>query len=304
MTAMGGEVIAWSVQLLNNSSLTAHQKELNITAFREQTGRDSPIESHKTFTFGSLAFGFISKKDRHNKMGARSIMGIWTGLSQEVDDAHRITPIVWVPEMETWKLLKTHVCVQARVYEGIFPLTGPPTDCMIEQAPPVLLPKEIEDMEIEEEDYYGTDDEGEYVVEKVVNHLHTAGEETQFEIRYMGYGPDHDEWKYESDLTNAKDLITDYIAANKQTYRKGLAMAMGAEVIIALQEDIAYYEKRTEWMQGAARDRSKYHPVYPVYVNKQEHDNLSKEQQIKCRREATQESLARRDTISNVTGCA
>ena len=73
MTAMGGEGIAWSVHLLNNGPLTAHQKELNITAFRKQTGRDSPLESHKTFTFGSMAFGFISKKDRHNKMGARGI---------------------------------------------------------------------------------------------------------------------------------------------------------------------------------------------------------------------------------------
>ena len=86
--------------------LTSYQKENSITAYREQTGRDSPLRDRPTFTFGSLAFGFVIKKDRTLKVGARAIMGIWAGLDKEVDDAHRVVPIVW--ENEAWTLLPTH----------------------------------------------------------------------------------------------------------------------------------------------------------------------------------------------------
>ena len=54
----------------------------------EQTGRESHIKDRVYFTFGSLAFGFISKKDRNLKMGARAVMGIWAGLDREIDGTH------------------------------------------------------------------------------------------------------------------------------------------------------------------------------------------------------------------------
>ena len=76
--------MTWACQLLNNDMLASYQKENNITAFREQTGRDSPLRDRPTFTFGSLAFGFISKKDRTLKMGARESWGYgldWTRKS-------------------------------------------------------------------------------------------------------------------------------------------------------------------------------------------------------------------------------
>ena len=61
---MHGELVTWALQLLNSKMLTAYQKENSISAYRDQTRRDSPIKDRLTFTFGSLAFGFISKKDR------------------------------------------------------------------------------------------------------------------------------------------------------------------------------------------------------------------------------------------------
>ena len=75
------------------------------------------------------------------------MMGIWAGLDKEVDDAHRVIPIAW--EKGAWTLLPTHVCVTVRVYEGVFPLRGPPDDCkgMIEDAPEALLPAEVREIE-------------------------------------------------------------------------------------------------------------------------------------------------------------
>ena len=76
-----GELVTWACQLLNNDMLTSYQKENSITAYREQTGRDSPLRDRPTFTFGSLAFGFVSKKDRTPENGCEGNHGDmgWTG---------------------------------------------------------------------------------------------------------------------------------------------------------------------------------------------------------------------------------
>ena len=36
---MHGELVTWAHQVLCNSMITSHQKEVGITAFKEQTGR-------------------------------------------------------------------------------------------------------------------------------------------------------------------------------------------------------------------------------------------------------------------------
>ena len=88
IAVLHGEGIRWSCQLINNSSITQHQKENNITAYHEQTGRDSPLVAKQIYTWGTLCYGFIRKDNREHKLGNRAFQGIWVGLDKVIADAH------------------------------------------------------------------------------------------------------------------------------------------------------------------------------------------------------------------------
>ena len=75
-----GESIRWANQIINNTPITKHQIETQTTAFTEQTAHPSPLSMEEVFTWGSLAYGFIPKDHRENKLSSRAFMGIWVGL--------------------------------------------------------------------------------------------------------------------------------------------------------------------------------------------------------------------------------
>ena len=163
----------------------------------DQALNPSPLETKEIFTWGSLAYGFIPKDHRENKLSNRSFMGIWVGLDAEVYDAHRIIPIL--KDDGRWKLLPTKVCVKVKVYEGVFPLKMHPekSNSLPCPAGPELITGEelFTDTEKEEE---GAD--GEYEVEKIVEHVHGTERGTELRVRFKGYSPEYDLWYSREDL--------------------------------------------------------------------------------------------------------
>ena len=157
----------------------------------EQTGRPSKLAGNELFTWGSLAYGFIPKEDRVNKLSNRAFMGIWVGLDAETYNAHRVVPIY--KDSGRWKLMPTRVCVKVKVFEGIFPLKINP-----EKHQAYLLPDEqleLEDSSKFEEATQPSDEQedGEYEIEKVVDHSHDE-QGTEFRIRFLNYPPSEDRW--------------------------------------------------------------------------------------------------------------
>ena len=50
ITQLSGESLRWACQLINNSPITHHQRENGLTAYQEQTGRPSPLETSTVYT--------------------------------------------------------------------------------------------------------------------------------------------------------------------------------------------------------------------------------------------------------------
>ena len=304
-----GELVTWAHQILCNNMITSHQKEVGNAAFKEQTGRESPLTERPIFTFGSLDVGFISKKDRNLKMGARSIMGVWAGLDNDVDDAHRVIPISW--ENDAWKPLPTHdiVCVTVRVYEGVLPLRSAPdnTAGLIEDAPPALSPSEVKaiDAENDEQVTETTVNDGEYTVDSIVDHAHhTDGGDTKFRVRYEGYDSNEDGWFTAAQIPNCQSLLDSCISENKEYYEKDFVFSGAVNVLRAFQEDVLLYEQESQTMRQAARAHASALPAYPVFQNKEQYEQLNSEEQLEYREQATLSSEARRRILMDTVGCS
>jgi len=232
-------------------------------------------------------------------------MGIWAGLDKEVDDAHRVIPIAW--GNGAWTLLPTHVCVTVRVYEGVFPLRGPPDDCkgMIEDAPEALLPAEVRELEQEDQNaaQSETEEAGEYEVEKIAGHQHHTDYDTEFCIRFKGFGEEEDNWRTAAQIPQLQDMIDEYIEANKKDYYEGIVTTGAVAAIMAIKDDAALYEQQSKIMRQEARQQAGDLPQYPECLNRQQYNQLEAEAQLEYREAATEASEGRRQMLVRTVGC-
>ena len=224
-----GESIRWANQIINNSPITQHQIETKTTAHSDQTSTLSPLTIKEIFTWGSLAYGFIPKDHRENKLSNRSFMGIWVGLDNEVYDGHRVVPIL--KDEGRWKLLPTKVCVKVKVYEGIFPLKMHPAKS--NSLPCPAGPEQISGEELSQDAAEDEEQaEGEYEVEKVVEHVHGTERGTELRVRFKDYSPEYDLWYSREDLEGmCKEKVEQYIAENEPEFTDSLIKNETAAVI-------------------------------------------------------------------------
>ena len=231
-----GESIRWANQIINNTPITKHQIDCNITAHDEQAAHPSPLLTDHVYTWGSLAYGFIPKDHRENKMSNRAFMGIWVGLDQQQHDSHRVVPIL--KDNGRWKLLNTKVCVKVKVYEGVFPLKLHPDKANSLPVPAGHGATTMEDLEInnEEEESKEKLEEGEYTVQKIVEHNHDD-QGTEMRVRFDGYPPSYDMWFTREQLEETcKDKVDQYIAENEPEFTSGIIDNATAMVIAQNKE--------------------------------------------------------------------
>ena len=82
------------------------------------------------------------------------------------------------------------------------------------------------------------DDSLEYEVERVLDHRSVKrgkGTKQEFLVKWLGYGPEHNTWEPQKNLTNCKDILKEYwVYVGK--FRKGVpdpAQAQVAPVAVA-----------------------------------------------------------------------
>ena len=121
-----GELYLQSSEHLNNSSITTWQMERGITAWKDQTGKESPLLQDNWLQYipGELALGFVAKWDRETKVSSHAAKCIYMGPDRYILGAARLVPYLPIPDTDRVRLLPAMVCKQFKVFKGCFPLRG------------------------------------------------------------------------------------------------------------------------------------------------------------------------------------
>ena len=92
--AVAGEAIRWARQWENHTSVTTAQKEEGLSAHERFTGKTGATKEfkEKAKKFLQEAWGFIRKKNREGKTGAKSFKAPWGGYDDQVIGGHRLIP--------------------------------------------------------------------------------------------------------------------------------------------------------------------------------------------------------------------
>ena len=72
---MQGELARHACRLIQLRGLTPYQKEIGISAYQEQTGKEPEWSLRDTPRWGSLVYGYIKKEDREHKLTERAFRG-------------------------------------------------------------------------------------------------------------------------------------------------------------------------------------------------------------------------------------
>ena len=192
----GCELISWSNELYNHTSITKDQKEKGITAHQDQYGGEEDLEAANEIpirTWGELTYIYVKKKDRHGKLSPRAIRCIWNGRNQ--DNIKSISGIPIVAVDGKWQLQKPIHSAQAVTIRGCFPLRDT-IDTKLPEPPDTTLML-ASDIDIDPE--AAEDEHGEFEVEKVVEHNDLHDDSVEYKLRWKGYDPTHDTWHHQDD---------------------------------------------------------------------------------------------------------
>ena len=113
-----GELANHAVDIIRLRSRTKWQHDMNMSCWTEQTLTDAPMHLKNTYRFGSLAYGYLKKSDRDNKLSARAYVGIFVGWDKAVVGAIRVVPFLLKPDTGAIMLCKTKVTKSFRVFDG------------------------------------------------------------------------------------------------------------------------------------------------------------------------------------------
>ena len=87
-------VMEWANVLRSFNPITARQHALDLHPWFDQFG-EMDIEQAMgvpIHTFGELAFLYIKQKDRHGKLTARAVVGVWVGVNLDNLRSHKAAP--------------------------------------------------------------------------------------------------------------------------------------------------------------------------------------------------------------------
>ena len=212
-----GELYLAARAHLNNSSITTYQKERDITAWKEQTGRDHPFaDANDIYVAGELVLCFLRKDLRAFKVTGHAVPGIYMSKSVK-DDGHRVVP--FSKHQGMLKLHPTIVCKQVKVYPDVFPLHGDICDPEPEEGFPLVTDENLLEDIIQDVIAYepvkdaGKNWKGEGEVERILNH--TEQDETdgsrEYQVKWKGWPSEHNQWKEENELEEScKRMLQNY----------------------------------------------------------------------------------------------
>ena len=162
----------------------------------------------------SLAYGFIPKEQRENKVAARAYRAILVGYDDVVKGAVRLVPYTQHAD-GTVTFSPTKITRSYKVFDRIYPLKG---DAVTYPE----LPSKCTWIEGDELANTMTDGDlivgpskpvpAAYTVERILNHSRfgDALGDIEYQCRYEGYDSTHDHYHQLSDLKKCKSLIDDY----------------------------------------------------------------------------------------------
>ena len=124
-----GELANHACDLIRMRSRTAFQKEAGISCWREQTLTDHDATLKDSCRWGSLAFGYVKKENRQNKLDERAYQAIFGGWDKEILGAARLIPFEIQDDGEV-VLFMTKVTKTFRLFDGTFPLLRNGGECV------------------------------------------------------------------------------------------------------------------------------------------------------------------------------
>ena len=200
-----GELSNHAVDLIRLRSRTNFQKDAGISCWREQTLTDADATIQNTYRWGSLAYGFVKKEDRENKLSERAYRAIFAGWDKEILGAARLIPFEVIADGEI-VLYKTKVTKTFKVFDGNYPLKS-----TCNEPYPACKREWVDGDELElavatDADSVGT----EYEVEKIIDkNVAADGSWVQYLCRFVGFGPEHDLW-FDEPALECRRLIEQY----------------------------------------------------------------------------------------------
>ena len=202
-----GELSNHAVDLIRLRSRTNFQKDAGISCWREQTLSDPDTTIQNTYRWGSLAYGFVKKEDRENKLSERAYKAIFGGWDKEILGAARLIPFEKLADGSV-VLYKTKVTKTFKVFDGNYPLkvtsntAYPECECEWADGDELELAPAADE----------ADGEGAWDVEKIIGkNMAADGSWVQYHCRFVGFGPDSDLW-IDAPALSCRRLIEEYEA--------------------------------------------------------------------------------------------
>lgn len=208
--AVHGELSNHVVDLIRLRSITEFQKEAGITSWQEQTLTEPDFGLRERCAWGSLAYGFIKKEDRPNKLSARAYKALFAGWDKTVKGAARLIPFDELADGST-VFHKTKVTRTFKVFDRVYPLKGSNESSLAE---PSNLITADEMLSLEQAAAAGEGEEPEsFEVGAILGaskYQDEAGiDRYEYHCRFEGYGPDEDLWISEEELSCDR-MIAEY----------------------------------------------------------------------------------------------
>ena len=253
---LGLQCIKWANECINHTSITAKQKEANITAHNEQYGGDETLQTAHGIpihTFGELCYIQVLPRDRKGKTSPRAIRAIWNGANRGNVRSICAIPITrsGTGSDAVWKLHKPVHSAQVRVVKGNFPLRQ-------KTSMDVPTPEGIEIIEPEEatEEEAAKSDRKRYEVEKLVEHLQGPQKNFEYKVRWKGFGPEDDTWEPEANLSSCQEAIAKYWKEIAESMDQSFTGGVTDEAKSQLNADWVRHTEATEMaiMMGMERE--------------------------------------------------
>ena len=230
------ELVSHTTRLIRIRSITPFQKQAGISCWQEQTLTLPDTSVLTKAAVLSLAYGFIPKEQRANKLAARAYMAILVGYDDVVKGAVRLVPFK-VNADKTVKFYPTKVTRSYKVFDRLYPLKG-------DEITYPALPSKCTWIEGDELSATMTDGDlivgpskavpSSFTVERILAHSRYGDEasEIEYQCRYEGYDSTHDRYHKLSDLQKCKSLIDDYWAQqtdDSERYARVVSLAFASD---------------------------------------------------------------------------
>ena len=218
-----GELANHACDLIRMRSRTAFQKEAGISCWREQTLTDHDATLKDSCRWGSLAFGYVKKENRQNKLDERAYQAIFGGWDKEILGAARLIPFEIQDDGEV-VLFMTKVTKTFRLFDGTFPLLRNGGECVYPAETREWVDGDELQLFVPETAAAGS----EWVVEQLLakNVYCTDTGAAEYKCRFAGFGPDDDLW------IDADDLQCPHLVAEWEKSEKKHSISAAVEANI------------------------------------------------------------------------